>query len=496
MSFNDNVLDQIKSTGDASTDVLAALVQSLGVGDKPITGDAVDFHDGPKISLPRGMGYGKAYKILKRLEEEAETPTDYKRVFRYRADDGANAALHVIKNRYGMLLGKTIQTFFGTINAQSRTIKVGVGQEEQVPWGLIEIPTCPGLELYLAEQQDRDYGKVFVIYGSGPRKYKDEVEAIFAEVELFLRDHSIYRGQAIVGSNDPDFLDLRSFKADQIVFSDEVQHVVEGTLWAPLRYTETMRKEGVPLKRAILAWGPYGTGKSSLGLLTAQVAVQNNWTFISAKPGVDSVDDVLRTARLYQPAVVFIEDIDVETSTGDADQVTKFLDAFDGITAKGGELIAVMTSNHLDRIHKGMLRPGRLDAVIEIAHLDRNGIERLVRAVVPASKLDPTCDFDEVAKAMEGYFPAFVRETVTRSVTFAIDRNLGSPDYVIGTDDLVGAAHSLRPQLDALHDASEGTIKPDLDTAMGSLVRKAVLGLQIEDNAHDETNLIKEPDAE
>lgn len=48
-------------------------------------------------------------------------------------------------------------------------------------------------------------------------------------------------------------------------------------------------------------------------------------------------------------------------------------------------------------------------------------------------------------------------------MTFAIDRLEGGRGYTIATEDLVGAAHSLRPQLDALNEAGEGTRKPTID---------------------------------
>src|SRR5690606_28823264 len=145
--------------------------------------------------------------------------------------------------------------------------------------------------------------------------------------------------------------------------------------------------------------------------LTALEATQHGWTFISARPGRDKIEDVLRTARLYQPAVVFVEDIDNATSPGEDDHVTKLLDAFDGITAKGGELMIVMTTNHVEWINKGMLRPGRLGAVIESAQLDAAGIGRMVKAVGVPEKLDAKVDYTKVTEAMEGFLPAFVRET-------------------------------------------------------------------------------------
>jgi transitional endoplasmic reticulum ATPase len=461
-------------------DGLLEALQNALRGGNPINGDEVEFHDGPKISLPKGMTYEKAYSILERLEEEAETATSYNRHFRYRADDGAYATYMVIKEHYGMLLGKTSQGMSGETPSETRTIAIGVDQTMQVPWGRLEIPVFPGLELTLCDKHpDRDYGRIFEIHATGPRKYKDELEQFFDRVGEYLRTNSIYRGRAIIGSDDPEFLDLASFDASKIVFSDKVTTTLEGTLWASLRHTQAMRDNGVPLKRAVLAFGPFGTGKTSTGQLTAGIATENGWTFISARPGRDNVEDVLRTARLYQPAVVFIEDIDNATSSGEDDHVTKLLDAFDGITAKGGELMILMTTNHIDRIHKGMLRPGRLDAVIEIAELDEHGIERLIKAVVPIAKLSPTVDYVEVGRAMAGFYPAFVREAITRAVTFAISRLDGESNYLIDTPDLVGAAVSLLPQLELQDDAGEGVKKPDLTRALEGAVLMAVKQLSV-----------------
>jgi AAA+ superfamily predicted ATPase len=485
----DTLAPAAMSTEEMLTKVLSGIP---GMNERRITGDEVEYHKGRKIILPENMTFRRAFEVLKRLEKEAEEPTTFTRTFNYRADDGAYAAYQVVKQQWGMGLGKVLDMgFWGKKPPEMRTIAIGVNETMQVPWGLIEIPTLPGLELYLGTTSSRDYGTVFAISGNGPKKYKEEIETFFDNIDTYLKEHSIYRGRAIIGSNEPKFLDLSSFIPEQIVFADDVMASLEGTLWTPIKYSDSMRREGMPLKRAVLLHGPFGTGKTSIGQLTAGIAVENGWTFISARPGRDKPEDALRTARLYQPAVVFIEDIDGAASTAEDGEVTKLLEAFDGITSKGGEVIVAMTTNHIERIHKGMLRPGRLDSVIHIESLDRNGTERLIRAVVDPQKLDKDTDFDAVYESMTGFYPAFVREAVNRAVTFSIGRLEGERNYTISTPDLVGAAHSLHEQLRALEDANEGERKPTLDAVLGQAVRGAVVGLQIEDNAHDAVNLIK-----
>lgn len=435
-----------------------------------IVSDAVAYHDDPKIILPRGMSFSKAMTTLERLKKEQETPTEFQRKFLYRPNDGAYAAFQVLKDRYGMSMGKPQMTFFGLKPAETREVQIGVNQKISLPWGLIEVPVFPGLELYFQEVKDRDYGLVFNVYATGPKKYQDDMDSLFDAIEAYLKVSSIYRGNAIMGGDNPEFMDLSGFKRNEIVFSDEVEAQITGLLFAPIRRREAMEKEGISLKRSFLAYGPYGTGKSSLGIITAVEAVANGWTFISAKAGRDKPEDILRTARLYQPAVVFVEDIDTSTSSGEAEDVTRFLESFDGISSKGGKLIALMTTNHIEKIHKGMLRPGRLDGVIHIAELDRHGIERLVKAVVDGDKLAGDVDYDKVAEAMEGFLPAFVRDSITRSQTFAIEESGGKLDYTITTESLVNAALSLRVQYDLLTDADEGVLRPTLDKSFRELV--------------------------
>ena len=450
------------------------LSTAFGGGEPIITGDEVEHNDTGKISIPTGMGYEEAMRVLRRLHHEAETIAEFKQAYDYRPDDGAVATARVLKARFGMVLGESIDMgFFGGMKPpEERTVAISHNETVTVPWGAISIPQLENLELRLCSGYDTERGELFHLHATAPKKHKGVIEEIFAAIEHELQTNSIYRGKALVGSDDLEFLDVSTFNASEIVFTDKVQTQLEAGVWSLLRYTEEFRDEGLRTKRTALLTGPFGSGKSSAGLITAQIATQNGWTFLSARPGVDDVEDVLRTAKLYMPAVVFAEDIDGKASSSDSDAVARLLDAFDGITAKGGDLVVVMTTNHPDRIHKGMLRPGRLDSVIEISSLDRESVERLVKVVVPDGKLDLAVDFDRIFAAMEGFYPAFVREAIERAKTFAVSRNRGALNYVLNTDDIVAAAESLRPQLEALEKANEGERIPELETALANAITK------------------------
>jgi hypothetical protein len=446
-----------------------------------ITGEDVEFHDGRKIVLPKGMTFKEAFDTLKRLEKDSETVVTLNHQFLYRSDDGAVAAAAVLKERFGIVFGESVMSPFGPIPAETRTVVTGLGETQYVPWGELSIPSLPGVQIMFCDQHPhREYGDVFEVHVLTPKRYKDEVEELFAAIEARLVEHSIYRGRALTGSDELEYLDLSHFDPRTIVFSDEVTTMLDGLVFGPLRYTDAFRSDGLPLKRTILVYGPFGTGKTSVGMKAAQIAVANGWTFLAAKPGRDEIQDALRTARLYGKAVVLIEDIDANGSVVDEKAVSRLLAEFDGVSAKGTDLIVIMSTNHVDKIHQGMLRPGRIDGVIRIAELDLGGITRLIKAVMPPERLDPATDFESVYAEMEGFLPAFVREVVDRARAFAITRGEGrTPDYVLTTKDLVIAAKSLRPQYDLLQQAEQGVKEPSLDQALRTTVQTAVHGAHV-----------------
>jgi transitional endoplasmic reticulum ATPase len=214
-------------------------------------------------------------------------------------------------------------------------------------------------------------------------------------------------------------------------------------------------------------------------MITAKVAVENGWTFVMARPGRDRVQDVLTTARLYAPAVVWVEDIDTDTGSSNPKAISEMLDAFDGINSKHGEIMVAMSTNHIDRVPPGMLRPGRLDFVIEVAELDRAATEKLLWVVVAPGKLANDVDFDAVYAEMTGFLPAFVKATADRARSFAINRTHGNTDYVLTTDDLVNAARSLHDQLKLHQGASDPAPLPTADKVLKSLVASGAEGMQL-----------------
>lgn len=520
MSITDIDLRDIEvgHDGKVLTEAEVNLARTLTVlrqlGSVHVQDDAILF-EGTKIVLPEqysgrveaAVDFLKAY-----IKDQSETYS-FKRKYTYRPWDGAAAFQRAMKLVFGTAgIGKKIQTFFGDIPPEFHTIDVGVNKTESVPWGRVGLNILDA-EFNLGSTKDKELGLLFQLSVTAPKKYRKEIDAFFQVVEQELKDNSIYRGKAINAASQPAFLDVSAIDPRSVIYSDETLRQLGANLWTLLENTQMMREQRIPLKRAVLFEGPYGTGKTLGGLLTAQRAVANAWTFIMVRPGRDDLEEALQTAQIYAPAVVWFEDIDILGDNANAIGISRILDMLDGASNKGKEVIAGFTTNHVDRLPKGVLRPGRIDAIVHVGGLDVNGYKRLVESLIRPDLLGDI-DYAEVAKAFlywevpdgervvvdgevvvennkvllngygyvlredgrvvhEGYLPAFAREAISRAQLYVIDRN-GGPG-VIETNDLVDAAYGLRRQRELMNDANEGVTRATLDSHTRNLVRQEIL---------------------
>lgn len=441
-----------------------------------IFGDEVKSHDDPTrkdIILPQGMTAARAYEVLERVHHAMETVEQLEpEKFPNRPNDVAVAVANVLKRKYGLTYSAGTSTFFGEEPPTFKSVPVSLHETVEVATGRIVIPELEQAEINVGQILDRELGLVGAITATMKRKDRQQVKELLADIRKELKEHSIYRGKAlkITGDSEPQFLDVSKFPSfEDLVYSQEALGAMQGAILFPLQFREELAAQGVSFKRSTLFYGPYGTGKTSGGQAAALIALQHGITVIFADAGAD-IAELLQTGRLYGPSLVHVEDIDTFASSGEDDSVSKFLDAFDGVTAKGGEVQVIMTTNNVHKIHKGFLRPGRVDAVIEISYLDREGIEKLVKISVDEAKLSDDVDYDALFEAVDRYTPSFISDAIKRAKVHAIGRSGGGSDYVLTTEDLVNAARQLRGHHNLMEQATEGQRKAPLDTLFREVV--------------------------
>ena len=444
-------------------------------------------HSGTKIILPDKMSVAQGIQYLTKYMKDQEEVSSFQHEFLCRPWDGAYNAWRAITNLTGQPTGHTIKSFFGDRPPSYITVQTSLTETAEVPWGAFNLPGLDNTVMYFQAGMHKDYGNIFQIIIQAPRKYQDVINGIWKEVEKAISTNSIYRGKAFDGSQNPAFLDLSSLDPKRIVYSEEVLEQLEANLWNVIRHPEVQEKMNLKLKGAVLLYGPYGTGKSLAGMRTAQIAVESGYAFIQVRPGKDDLTVALQTARLYQPCVVFGEDIDIMAGElDDGGQASQVLDIFDGIQAKGTKIMMVLTSNHPEKLHKGMHRPGRFDIEIEIGNLDINGIRTLIELSTDAM-LEPDIDWVAVGEACDEYLPAFVVQVAVRAVRYALVRVDNVSEMVtIGTTDLIMAAKGLRTQFQLMQDAPEVTPQNDLERGFMRLQKRSVAELA---SGHEEADV-------
>lgn len=326
--------------------------------------------EGSKIILPadpRDMSEEAAIDYLQRkIASDNEQVMVHERILGY-PFDAAVAFVKAIQNRYGWASPVPTPGFWGPQPPQMLPVRVGPEIDEvvQVPLGSFNVP---GIESRIESIiMDED---TFIIRGKIKNADKAQLMQLITDTRQILAKESIYRGKALrllvdddgelQTAYQPEFLHTKHVQENELIFSNEIHQLLETTLFTPMRKTAQALKHGIPLKRGILLAGPYGTGKSMTAGVASKIAVDNGWTFILLNK-VEGLRAGLEFAKRYEPAVLFAEDIDRIIEDRD-DEANDLLNTIDGVLSKDAKVITVVTTNHIEKINKAMLRPGRLDA--------------------------------------------------------------------------------------------------------------------------------------
>ena len=197
---------------------------------------------------------------------------------------------------------------------------------------------------------------------------------------------------------------------------DVKQELVEAIEW-PLEYPQVFEELNTEPAKGILMYGPPGTGKT---LLAKAVANASDSNFISVKgpellnkyvgESEKGVREVFKKARQNSPTIIFFDEIDsiAPERGGSMDTqvtervVSQLLTELDGIEElKNVKVIAA--TNRPDRIDNALLRPGRLDSLVEVPIPDEEARREILNIHTRGSPLADDVDLDEIAGKTEGY---------------------------------------------------------------------------------------------
>ena len=212
----------------------------------------------------------------------------------------------------------------------------------------------------------------------------------------------------------------------------EIKEVIE----LPLKHPELFKEIGIEPPKGLLLHGPPGTGKT---LLAKAVANSTNSTFIEVVAselvqkfigeGAKLVKEIFELAREKAPSVVYIDELDalaatrMELGTSGEREVQRtfmqFLSEIDGFKPLGNVKVIGCT-NRKDILDPAILRPGRLDRLIEVPLPNKKGLEQIFKIHTKNMKLNSNVNFEKIYKELEEMSGAEVRAVCTEAGYFAI----------------------------------------------------------------------------
>ncbi|MBT4445749.1 AAA family ATPase [archaeon] len=225
----------------------------------------------------------------------------------------------------------------------------------------------------------------------------------------------------------------------------EVQEIKE-VIELPLTKPKLFEKMGIVPPKGVLLHGPPGTGKT---LLAKAVAHSTQATFIEVVgselvqkfigEGSKLVKEIFALARRKAPTILFIDELDALASarmpmgtSGEREvnrtfmQLLAELDGFRGLD----KVKIIAATNRKDILDLAILRPGRLDRIIEVGMPDEAGRLEILKIHTGPMSLKKV-KLKDVAHSTEGFSGAELKAVCTEAGYFAIRENR---DHLIKED--------------------------------------------------------------
>jgi len=259
-------------------------------------------------------------------------------------------------------------------------------------------------------------------------------QAVVGEIRRQAVARNVFRGH-VISFGDPmfghgrgggglRFLDRPRLGRDEVVLPADVLDDIERQVVGVARHAGQLLASGQHLKRGVLLHGAPGTGKTHtirylLGRLPAMTVV------VLSGYGLRWIAEACSVARVLQPSVVVIEDVDLIAEdrglrTGQHPLLFQLLNEMDGL-GEDIDVTFLLTTNRPDLLEAALAaRPGRIDHAAELPVPDADARRKLIALYQGGLKLDLT-DPEDVIKRTEGVTAAFLKELLRRAALLAAE---------------------------------------------------------------------------
>ena len=245
------------------------------------------------------------------------------------------------------------------------------------------------------------------------------------------------------------------------------KELLERRLVMPLAKPDMAEQYGVVPPKAVVLFGPPGTGKTTFA---KAIASRLEWPFVEVFPSRLAADPkglagALRETFLkiseLEHAVVFIDEVEEIAAQrggeppsalqGVTNELLKIIPAF---REQPGRLL-VCATNFIRALDSALLRHGRFDYVVPIGLPDEAARLAIWERYVPAS-VTGLVDLDALVRASDGFSPADVEYAARRASQEALERALFT-----GADESTPAGPRTQDYISAIR-STRTTVSPQV----------------------------------
>jgi hypothetical protein len=290
------------------------------------------------------------------------------------------------------------------------------------------------------------------------------VQRCFSELESAVDAARSYRGKVLSLEGDSDYRGrsrgimvhkLPSVQREDVILPEATLKLLDRNVLSFVGSRPQLRRLGQSTRKGILLYGPPGTGKThTIRYLASNLPGHTTLIITAAQVGL--LAQYMNLARLLQPSMVVIEDVDLiardrdEMGPCEESLLNELLNQMDGLK-EDADILFILTTNRPEQLEGALAsRPGRIDQAIEVPLPDDIGRNKLVQLYGRGLPLGDAV-VGEAAQRTKGVSAAFIKELMRRVAQASIARDGGttveSGDISEALDDMLFAGGKLNVKL-------------------------------------------------